>query len=114
MEIVVYNTLDHQEMFDLFVENLRDQALCYTTFDLLRFGLKDGQEIQTAIHRAIQVCETGGLIFEENFKLIYVGGDEGIIPVWELSETAFRLSLLNADTQNPTIAHMQLELLGVH
>lgn len=59
----------------------------------------------------MRACLSSGVSLEENFKLIYASGEEGIVPTWELSEKAFRLAILNADSGIPSIARLQLRLI---
>lgn len=111
MELALYHPITHYEVLDRVETLLKEQELCYSSYDLKIFGLEDEDVIADAVRRAMRVCLTCGVPLEGNFKLIYLGGSEGLMPAWELSETAFKLSILNADSGIPSVARWQLRLI---
>lgn len=111
MEIALYNYEDHYEVLDRITELMQEQELCYSSFDLIKFGIERQEEIAQAVRRAMRACVSGGIPLEGNFKLIYTAGARGLMPTWELSETAFKLSIINADGSHPSIARMQIDLI---
>ncbi len=111
MEITIYHTPESSSEMEEFVEACILDSLQYRVSEFLDIGIEDGDELAEAINRAIRACKNSGLSVEENFRSIYIVGDEGILKDWMLSVLARRLILLNANPSNPIVARLQIKLL---
>lgn len=109
MKVVIYNNTASPNVIDTFIESINAQKLKYTSFDLLKFGIKEG-EIDIAISRAIQVCHITKIGVKQHFKVCYMDKEKVIIKYWTFSETGLKLVLINSGIINKFIAQIQIEI----
>jgi hypothetical protein len=108
--ITIYRGEPPTEAIRGFQSALFGQRLSRTLYELHTLGL-DEEELQLALKRAMNACLALDLPFEQHFRCTYVCYRQAVVPSWKLSETAFRLVLLNADPTHPRVAQFQLKLV---
>ena len=112
MNVVIYKNRIYNESFEKFRDKLFDTELNYFASDLFNYGFNEPEEIEFAVQRAMNVCNTAGLAIQRNFKQVYVYKNNAIVCDWRLSTLGRKLVILNANTNNPFVARLQIELLG--
>ncbi len=81
----------------------------YYASDMMEYlGIKEEQEINSVVERALKACAAMDIPIEENFMCVYRSGGTGLIPDWKLSSLACYLVTINGDPANPKIARAQL------
>lgn len=108
--IVIHNKVYQSATLEWFKDALIDEKLCRDSGDLKSIGLKN-EDLMQAIRQAMNVCLAAGLPIQEHFKLVYISDNQTISPSWKLSETAFKLVIVNANTANPIVANLQFQLV---
>jgi hypothetical protein len=96
-----------QDIEDLF---FRRQCTHYVS-QILPQEIIEADDLEQAVTRAINACALAGLPVHRHFQSIYVCAEE-IQKDWLVSDLAFQLIVLNANTANSIIAGMQVELLS--
>ena len=108
--ITIYRREPPTEAIRSFQSAIFGQRLSRALYELHALGLDD-EELRQALKRAMNACLALDLPFEQHFRCTYVCYRQAVVPSWNLSETAFRLVLLNADPTHPKVAKFQLKLV---
>jgi len=107
--ITIYHRASSSEAIRGFQSALFGQRLSRVLYELHALGLDD-EELRQALKRAMNACLALNLPIEQHFRCTYVCHRRTVMPSWKLSETAFRLVLLNANPTHPEVARFQLKL----
>jgi hypothetical protein len=62
--------------------------------------------IENAIEHSIRILLNNSLPADEHLQNIWIADSRGITRVWEMSETAYRLTLINLASQSPRLSQM--------
>ncbi len=93
-------------------ESLTSRYLRHYAIDVLeRAGIREEEEMDRALLRAMQVCQSLDIPLEENFRMVYRNKDDKILKDFKLSELASSLLMMNANTTNVYVARTQVELI---
>jgi len=111
--VIVYGETDTG-----FFEHLEDsfiaKNLTHYASELLGKGLYDEEELDTALHKAMNALTRASLPVVKHFRVVYVS-EQGIIKRdWMVSDLGYRLIIFNADVSNPVVAKLQVEVLANH
>ena len=99
----------HQTL-DQFVVAIHQRQMKYWASDLLSKGLKP-IEIRQAVRRAMSVCKKNGRDIRKHFQLMYTASNQGVsFDDCRMSRLGFRLTVMNANSNNPFVAKFQLKL----
>ena len=112
MNIVLYNSSLYNKSYEEFKQLMFDIELSYLASELLNYGFISPNEIEEAVNRAVRICKTAGLNIKKNFKPIYVYKNGDIVCDWRLSALGRKLVFLNANSDNPFVARLQIELVS--
>lgn len=112
MNITVYYRNYQHENLERLNTGLLERNLIYRASELSRFGLSDPEDLRQAVQRAIHVCISAGIPVRQNFSPLYAADESGIFCDWKLSELGKRLVLLNANTSNQYVAHLQMKIIN--
>lgn len=97
---------------DEFLDSLADCNLSFYASDLLnQKGCRTMDEVSLALRRATQVCNSMHLPLRENIKVVYRAQNGEVVQDWRLSPMAYLLMVLNADSRNDLVAHLQVEMV---
>jgi hypothetical protein len=93
------------EMFD----PLGDIELRYYASDIMeKLGCEKDDEIDDAIHRVVQACQSLDIPLKRNFKRIYRYDGIKMSTDWKISPLACYLLMINGNPCNPNVAKAQL------
>ncbi|MBR4403296.1 MAG: hypothetical protein IKT29_07190 [Flavobacteriales bacterium] len=70
------------------------------------YGIDDPMTIEHAIEHSIRILLNNHLPTDEHLQNIWIADTRGITRVWEMSETAYRLTLINLASQSPRLSQM--------
>ena len=70
------------------------------------YGIDDPMTIENAIEHSIRILLNNSLPADEHLQNIWIADNQGITRVWEMSETAYRLTLINLASQSPRLSQM--------
>jgi hypothetical protein len=107
-------TIEHvsTHSIDSFVDSLTDRNLtCYASDLLEQQGCSNLDELNQAVLRATEVCSCMHIPLQENFKVVYRSREGEVVQDWRLSNMAYLLTALNADSHNPFVAQLQVEMV---
>ncbi len=97
------------------LENFLDQVyqsnMSMLASSLLGKGLSV-DEINEAVERAYNVCEAAGITTRQHFCFLYTQSNLGLMRDCKLTQMAYQLVLLNANTNNKAVASFQLKVLS--
>lgn len=113
MEIAIFNQNNHFDVIDQFEEVMLDAELKFFASDMLLYGFNNMHEIDQAIERARQICETADIPVRNNFKSIYLSNNGEVFCDCKLSNFSRKLVMINADASLPLVAQFQIELLKI-
>lgn len=108
--ITIYHREPTFETILGFQSTLWGRQLSRALYELHALGL-EGEDLRQALKRAMNACLALNLPIEQHFRCTYVCHQQTVVPSWKLSETAFRLVLLNANPVHPKVAQFQLKLI---
>ncbi|GEM_PF-2521219 len=112
MMTLIYRDDRIPEMIDRYLDALQERYLRYSTADLFREGIRSYAEIDRAVGRTLRTLRMAGLVPREHVRPSYMTGAHGeCLRIWRLSETAYRLALLNAGPLTPALARMQMQII---
>jgi len=111
MEVTILNQNNHFDSIDWFEEVMIDADLKYFASDMLLYGFNNMHEIDEAVERAMQICQTAAIPVRNNFKSIYLSNNGEVFCDWKLSNFSRKLVMINADASFPLVAKIQIELL---
>ena len=109
-KITKYKASSDSPFLEEFEEIYSGLSRKYFASDLSSLGIDNGQELTTAVQRAMQACRAAGLSVNRNFKKVYISKGGDIFRDWKISALARKLIILNADPSNPIIAKLQVKL----
>lgn len=108
-------TLEQTTTYSLleeFLDSIADQNLTFYASDLLPLtGCESMDEMSQALKRATEVCNCMHLPLRENFKVVYRSQAGEVVQDWRLSPMAYLLMVINSNSQNDLVAHMQVEMV---
>ncbi|MCC9135342.1 hypothetical protein ACFSKU_11580 [Pontibacter silvestris] len=111
MLLTIETTKTYRQL-DEFVNSLADRNLTFYASDLLnQKGCRTMDELSQALKRATQVCNNMHLPLRENFKVVYRSQEGEVVQDWRLSPMAYLLMVLNSDSSNDFVAHIQVEMV---
>ncbi|MCJ8163610.1 hypothetical protein MKJ04_02075 [Pontibacter sp. E15-1] len=97
---------------DDFVNSMAENQLTFYASDLLQErGCDSIIEIELAVRRATEICNSMHLPLRENFKSVFRSRNGEVVQDWRLSPMAYMLMILNADPHHELVARMQVELV---
>ncbi|MEM8965222.1 MAG: hypothetical protein AAGE93_02320 [Bacteroidota bacterium] len=108
--ITIYHREPPTEAIKGFQSALFGRQLSRALYELHTLGFGD-EELHQALKRAMNACLALDLPIEQHFRCTYVCHRQAVVPSWKLSETAFRLVLLNANPIHPEVAQFQIKLI---
>ncbi len=113
LNLIQYTVATPDELDD-FVNMYHTIHLKYNTQHLLLAGLKS-DEINTAVNRAMIVCKLNGVDTREHFKSVYVFDSvkNMVYYDWRMTRQGFALVIMNAPSENTTVARWQWELANL-
>lgn len=110
--IVSIERSGYHSPIDDFVDSLADSKLTFYASDMLsRKGCESMEELRQALKRATEVCTSMHLPLRENFKVVFRSRAGEVVQDWRLSPLAYLLMVINADSHNDLVAHMQVEMV---
>lgn len=75
------------------------------------YGIDDPTVIEHAIEHAIRILLNNEIPTSSHLQNIWISDSRGTTRVWEMSETAYRLTLINLASQSPRLSQMLLRYL---
>ena len=93
-------------------ERIAEKELVNYASELLDKGIKDEEELEIAMHKAITALSTAHLPASHHFKKIFISVGHDIKNDWLVSDLGLRLIMMNADVSNPVVAKLQIEILS--
>jgi hypothetical protein len=88
---------------------LGEMDLLYYASDIMeKLGCEEEEEIDSAIQRVVQVCQSLNIPMKRNFKRIYRYDGKKMTTDWKLSSLACYLLMINGNPCNPNVAKAQL------
>ena len=114
--LVLYSTQPdyYAELMDEVEERLAERALHHYASELLAKAIRDQDELEQALQKAMTALCAAHLPCRQHMKKVFISYGHDIKNDWLLSDLAMRLILMNADTSNPVVARLQVELLSDH
>jgi hypothetical protein len=109
--MAVLKRLDFLEevMVDELFSPLGEMDLLYYASDIMeKLGCEQEDEIDNAIQRVVQVCQSLNIPLKRNFKRIYRYDGNKMSTDWKLSSLASYLLMINGNPCNPNVAKAQL------
>jgi hypothetical protein len=103
--------LDYLEevMIGEFFSPLGDMDLLYYASDIMdKLGCEKDEEIDEAIQRVVQVCQSLNIPLKRNFRRIYRYDGFKMITDWKISPLACYLLMINGNPCNPNVAKAQI------
>lgn len=95
-----------------FIEAIEQLEMRFSAASMEHFYESD-KELGMAIKRAMTICRNLGFPLEQHFSKRYLSYNEShtLIIDWQMSKTAYCLTLMNGDPSNPMVGRFQWELL---
>lgn len=103
--------LDYLEevMVGEFFSPLGDIDLLYYASDIMeKLGCEKDEEIDDAIQRVVQVCQSLNIPLKRNFRRIYRYDGFKMSTDWKISPLACYLLMINGNPCNPNVAKAQI------
>lgn len=69
---------------------------------------EDDDDFETALQRALRVCETLAITVDDHFRSVYRYDRTALIHDWKLSNLACYLIIVNANPKNKHVARAQV------
>lgn len=112
-QVIVRQNGDIPKSIELFLEMLTEKELNFYA-DTLENVYTSTDELNSAVVKAIRICQSMGLPLNEHFKAVYLYDNDAhsVRRDWKLSKLAYYLSIINGNPANPIVGRMQIELLG--
>ena len=112
-QVIVSQHGEIPKSIEQFLEMLTEKELNFYA-DTLENVYSSSDELNSAVVKAIRVCQSMGLPLNEHFKAVYLYDNDShsVRRDWKLSRLAYYLSIINGNPANPIVGRMQIELLG--
>ena len=112
--IVRYTSrFDHESGLFRDLENkLIEKSLTHYASWLLEHALSDQHELEQALDKAMNAVCAAQLSCHEHFKKIYVCQQGQLKTDWLVSDLGMRMIIMQADTGNPVVASLQVQILS--
>ena len=110
---VIVSQREIPKSIEQFLEMLAEKELNFYA-DTLENVYASSDELNSAVVKAIRICQSMGLPLNEHFKAVYLYDNDShsVRRDWKLSRLAYYLSIINGNPANPIVGRMQIELLG--
>ncbi len=108
--IALYSSTPSSEALRGFQAAVAEQRLPRTSHELYALDFSY-EELHRAVSRAMNACLTVDEPMEYHFQCTYLCHQRTVVPSWRLSETAFRLVMLNANPVHPRVAKFQMSVV---
>lgn len=95
-----------------FIEAIKQLEMRFNAASMEHFFESD-KELEMAIKRAMAICRNLGFPLEQHFSKRYVSNSDShnLKIDWQMSKTAYFLTMINGDPDNPLVGRFQWELL---
>ena len=95
-----------------FIEAIEQLEMHFNAASMEHFFESD-KELGMAIKRAMAICRNLGFPLEQHFRKRYVSNsDSHTLKIdWQMSKTAYFLTMINGNPDNPLVGRFQWELL---
>jgi hypothetical protein len=100
------------DLFRQFETKLMEQGLVHYASWLLDRGLRDQDELEQALFKAVQAVCAARVSCREHFKRIYVCQHGQLKTDWLVSDLGMRMIIMHADPRNPAMASLQVQILS--
>ncbi|MGB3781042.1 MAG: hypothetical protein WA960_21945 [Tunicatimonas sp.] len=109
--ITLYSSTPPSEALRGFQAAVAAQRLPRTSHELYALGFSY-EELHRAVSRAMNACLAIYEPMEQHFQCTYLCHQRTVVPSWRLSETAFRLVVLNANPSHSRVAKFQMRVVN--
>jgi hypothetical protein len=110
MQLTV-TTYPRPNYFHEIAQQAIEQNLVFYASEAAAMMQLSGDELITAVKRAMDVLHAAGYPAGSHFKRIFTCSARGLLYDWKLSVLAYHLVMLNGDAANPNVAQLQVRLL---
>jgi hypothetical protein len=102
---------DYESVMDAVADRIICSHLTHYTSSLLAKDLFEEDELELALHKAMETCKAAGMPLNNHFRMIYISSGGYLRRDWLVSDLGFHLVILNKETTSPLAARLKIEVL---
>lgn len=112
---ILYSFINqHAEVIDDFEEHIIAGNFTHYASQLIPGCIQDEENLSHALNKALLAISSASLPLDLHFKKVFISKGGLVCFDWLLSDLAFQLMILNADSSNSLVAKLQVEILTSH
>lgn len=92
-------------------ENAPDSVFPHMSSELAFYGVSDPEYISEAVESALRTLMHAHTDSQYHFRSVFLGSPAGTEHIWELSETAWRLLIVNVAHRSPELSALLMRNL---
>ena len=102
---------EYASVLDDVADRIIASHLIHYTSTLIGDELFDEEELELALHKAMETCNAAGMPLVNHFKLIYISAGGQLRRDWLVSDLGFHLVILNKEVTSPLSAKLKIQVL---
>lgn len=112
--IIPWLFMQHSEYTSV-LEDVADRIiashLTHYTSSLIGEELFDEEELEFALHKAMETCKAAGMPLSNHFRMIFISKEGNLRRDWLVSDLGFHLVILNKEVTSPLSARLKIQVL---
>ncbi len=104
----------HRSYWEAVEEKLEALEFCHYASQLLGKVFEEEAALFRAVYKAIDALSIAGMPVYRHFRCIYICGDGQLKRDFLVTDLGFRMIIVQADTNHPAAARLQVETLLHH
>jgi hypothetical protein len=102
---------DYGSVMDAVADRIIASHLTHYTSSLIREELFDEDELEQALHKAMETCTAAGMPLNNHFRMIFISSAGSLRRDWLVSDLGFHLVILNKEVTSPLAARLKIQVL---
>lgn len=101
----------HASLLDDVADRIIASHLIHYTSTLLSDDLFDEDELELALHKAMETCNAAGMPLANHFRMIFISTGGDLRRDWLVSDLGFHLVILNKEITSARAARLKIQVL---
>ncbi|MBO9632133.1 MAG: hypothetical protein J7578_03375 [Chitinophagaceae bacterium] len=102
---------EYASVLDDVADRIIASHLTHYTSSLIGKELFDEEELELALHKAMETCTAAGMPLGNHFRMIFISAGANLRRDWLVSDLGFHLVILNKEVTSPLAAKLKIQVL---
>lgn len=102
---------EYDSVMDAVADRIISSHLTHYTSTLIAKDLFEEDELELALHKAMETCTAAGMPLSNHFRMIFISASGNLRRDWLVSDLGFNLVILNKEVTSPLAARLKIQVL---